>query len=478
MRTPQQFLDSLKDGREVFYRGKKVDDVATHRVIGVAARHAAKLFEMERGFRSEELGEEVSQYFRFPRGATDLMSRHRLVYDTTMRCNGVFNISQAIGSDALFALTIVSKKVDGSSGTDYSRRVGDYYRHVATKDLTLAVAQTDAKGDRGKKPHEQADRDVYVHVDEVTDDGIVVSGAKAHTTQGAVSDEIIVIPTRNMTEKDADFALAFAVPSNAKGLKIIVRPIDELEGNTSNVLSGKDFELETLTIFDRVKVPRERVFMQGDHAFAGALAVTFATYHRFTAVSYRAATSNLFVGATSLAAKANGVQSAPHVRDDLQLVIMYKELMRMSAIAAAHSCVDEGGIAVPNPLYTNIGKLYSNQNFGRVVEALVDTAGGIISTMPAQEDMENADERAYITKYMAGATDGDSRLQVMKMTKELAASSLTGYLLTLMIHAEGSAQASKLALVRDYDLGEAEALVEGILGREGRAGTTFRRPSP
>src|SRR5438132_6075781 len=136
--------------------------------------------------------------------------------------------------------------------------------------------------------------------------------------------------------------------------------------------------------------------------------------------------------------------------------------MRMSATAAAHSHLDDG-LAIPNPLYTNIGKLYSNQNFGRVVEALIDTAGGIISTMPSQEDLDNPEENAYISKYMRGATAGEDRLGVMKIAKELAASSLTGYLLTLMIHAEGSAQASKLALVRDYDVAEAERLVSGIL---------------
>ncbi len=473
MRTPQEFLDSLNDGREVYYRGRRVENVAQHPVTGVAARHAAKLFAFERGFRSEELGGEVSQYFRFPRGSADLLARHKLVYDTTMRCNGVFNISQAIGSDALFALSAVSRKVDAAAGTDYSKRVRDYYRHVATKDLTIAVAQTDVKGDRSKRPHEQPERDVYLHIDEVTDDGVVVSGAKAHTTQGAVSEEIIAIPTRAMTEKDADYALAFAVPANAKGLKFIVRPIDELEGNSSNVLSRKDFELETLTIFDKVRVPLERVFMLREHAFAGTLAVTFATYHRFTAVSYRAATSNLFVGATSLAAKANGVQDASHVRDSLQLVIMYKELMRMSAIAAAHTHIEDDGLAIPNPLYTNIGKLYSNQNFGRVVEALNDTAGGIISTMPAQEDIDNPQEQGYISKYMTGATSGEERIAVMRIAKELGASSFTGYLLSLMIHAEGSVQASKLALIRDYDLGEAEGLVSRILRGDERPRTSL-----
>jgi aromatic ring hydroxylase len=266
-----------------------------------------------------------------------------------------------------------------------------------------------------------------------------------------------------MTERDADYAISFAVPSNTRGLKFIVRPIDEVEGNSASVLSKKDFELETLTIFDKVRVPWERVFMLREYEFAGPLAVTFATYHRFTAISYRAATSNLFIGAISLAGKANGILDRPHVKDNMQLAIMYKELMRMSAIAAAHSHSEDGGLAIPNPLYTNIGKLYSNQNFGRVVEALIDTAGGIISTMPSQEDLDNAEENAYISKYMRGATAGGERLGVMKIAKELAASSLTGYLLTLMIHAEGSAQASKLALVRDYDVAEAERLVSRIM---------------
>jgi 4-hydroxybutyryl-CoA dehydratase/vinylacetyl-CoA-Delta-isomerase len=462
LRTGDQFLRSLDDGRQVYYRGKKIGDITKHDVLGIAARHAAKLFEIERAYRSDEFGE-ASLYFRIPRSAADLMERHKLVYDTTMHCNGVFNISQAIGSDALFAMTLVSKKADHALGTEYSKRVREYHQKVATEDLTLAVAQTDVKGDRSKRPHEQKDRDVYVHADGTFDGGIIVSGAKAHTTQSAVADEIIVIPTRSMTEKDSDYSLAFAVPANTPGLRMVVRPIDEVEGNTSNVLSKKDFESETLTMFDKVRVPWERVFLFKEHQYAGPLAVTFATYHRFTAVSYRAATSNLFVGATSLSAKANGIGEAPHIRDNLQLVIMYKELMRMSAIAAAHSCTSEEGQVIPNPLYTNIGKLYSNVNFGRVVEALVDTAGGMISTMPAQEDLEAPDEKNEISKYMTGAVSGEERIKVMRIAKELAASSLTGYLLTLMIHAEGSAQASKLGLVRDYDLSEAERLIHRIL---------------
>jgi len=291
----------------------------------------------------------------------------------------------------------------------------------------------------------------------------VVRGAKAHTTQAAVVDEIIVIPTRAMTQRDADYAVAFAVPANAKGVKMIVRPIDEVEGNRSAVLSTKDYELETLTIFDNVFVPWERVFMLREYEFAGYLANLFATYHRFTAVSYRSAMANLYIGAASLMAKANGVADAHHIRSRIVDMIVWKEVMRMGAIASAATPVIEEGIAIPNPLYTNIAKLYSNANFSKVLEGLVDIAGGIIATMPSEEDLKG-ELREEIAKYLAGAVDGWERIKILRIAKELAgSSSFTGYSMSLMIHAEGSIEASRIALLREYNIAEAEELVKRVI---------------
>ena len=463
MRTKDQYLSSLQDDREIYYRGKRVEDITEHQVLKIAALHASRLFDLpNREIFDPDFGK-ISRYYSVPRNARDLEARHHLIYDTTMACSGVFNISQAIGSDCLFALGIVAKESDTRRPTEYTNRVRSYHRKVASEDLTLAVAQTDVKGDRRKRPHEQSDPDLYVHVDSVEKEGIVVSGAKAHTTQAAVSDEILVIPSRAMGEKDSDFAVAFAVPAATKGLRMIVRPIDELEGNSSSLISKSDFELETLTIFDRVFVPRERVFQLREYEMAGPLAVTFATFHRFTAVSYRAATSNLYLGSALSMAKQNGINESSHVKDQLGEIVMYKELMRMSAIAAANSALMKGEVAVPNPLFTNIGKLYSNKNFSNVLGALVDISGGIISTLPSMEDLTNPGEKKDLEKYLASAGDGENRIKSIRLAKELAASSQTGYMLTLMLHAEGSIEASKMALLKDADLAEPENLVNSIL---------------
>jgi 4-hydroxybutyryl-CoA dehydratase/vinylacetyl-CoA-Delta-isomerase len=463
VRKVSEYIDSLRDGRSVFYRGERVLSIADHPVLGIAARHLAKLYEMpNRVYSDGDLGV-ISRYYKIPRGPEDLVERHRIIYSHTYACNGIFNIGQAIGSDALFALMVTSRKIDARMGTRYYERVMKYYRDVAKKDLALAVAQTDVKGDRSKRPHEQKDPDLYLRIVDVRDDGIVVRGAKAHTTQAAVVDEIVVIPTRAMTQRDADYAVAFAVPANARGLSMVVRPIDEVEGNRSAILSTRDYELETLTIFDDVFVPWERVFMFREYEFAGYLANLFATYHRFTAVSYRSAMANLYLGTASLVARANGVWDAHHVRSRIVDMIMWKEIMRMGAIASAVAAHIEEGIAIPNPLYTNIAKLYSNTNFSKILEGLVDIAGGIIATLPSEEDLRG-ELGDRIAKYLAGAVDGKERIKILKIAKELAgSSSLTGYSLALMIHAEGSIEASRISLLREYNIAEAEELVKKIL---------------
>ncbi|MEM4111868.1 MAG: 4-hydroxyphenylacetate 3-hydroxylase family protein [Saccharolobus sp.] len=462
MRSKEDFLKSLKDGRSLYYRGKLVEDITTHPVLKTAALHAAKLYEYaERLYEDSKMGK-ISKFFRVPSTSQDLLDRHKLIYDLTMYCNGIFNISQAIGSDAMFALMITAKQVDRKYGTDYSKRVERYLERVAKEDLTLATAQTDVKGDRSKRPSEQVDPDMYVRVVDVKSDGIVVRGAKAHTTQSAVSDEIIVIPTRAMRDSDKDYAVAFAIPANTKGLRMYIRPIDEVEGNSSSVLSRKDFELETLTVFDDVFVPWDRVFLFREYDYAGTLAILFATFHRFTALSYRSATMNLYLGTSKVASQVNGIEDEKHVRDDIVDIILYKEIMRSSAISAAVYPVNMEGVAVPNPLFTNVGKLYSNMHFHDVVRDLIDIAGGIIATMPSQEDLES-DEGKNIVKYLRGSVDGEERAKVLKLAKELGASTFTGYLLTGMIHAEGSMEASKIELFRSYNFKEAESLVKRIL---------------
>jgi len=207
LKNPQEYINSLRDGRVVYYRGKRVENVTTHPVLSIPINHARKFYELRENeelrkllvIRDPELGE-ISGFYKICKSPEDLWYRSRIIQETTRLSGGLFNIVQAIGSDALHALFIVAKKLDAEGNKGYSERVRRYYEYVAKNDLALAVAQTDVKGDRTKRPHEQVDPDLYVRVVDVRDDGIVVRGAKVHTTQSIASNEIIFLPYRTMVE--------------------------------------------------------------------------------------------------------------------------------------------------------------------------------------------------------------------------------------------------------------------------------------
>jgi aromatic ring hydroxylase len=449
-----------------------VEDVTSHEILRIPVKHASMLYEFKQKFpelavnHDPEMGP-VSAFYKIPHGVDDLLKRHELIKESTRYCNGIFNIVQAIGSDALFALLITASR---SGDRVFHERVQKYYRYVVENDLATAVAQTDVKGDRSLRPHEQPDPDLYVRVVDSNDEGIIVCGAKAHTTQSVAANEIIFIPTRSMVEKDRDYAIAFAIPANTKGLKLVCRPVLEVEGlgREDAPISSQNLEIETLTILDHVFVPWERVFLFKDWGLAGELANTFATYHRFTAISYRSVMAELFIGAARLAARYNGIENAPHVREDIIEMILYREIMDVAAKAAAHyPLIDEKtGIAIPNPLYTNIAKLYSNKMFPNIVGALVDIAGGLTSTLPTTDDLNSPEIRNYLVKYLQGSRKytGEQRFKLLRLVRELAGGPMTGYMMGLFIHAEGSMAASKIALYRDYKFERAEELVSRLAG--------------
>jgi aromatic ring hydroxylase len=460
LRTKDQFIESLRDGRNVYFKGEKVD-VTAHSFFDPVINHLGIEFEIPESSQYRELvtfslngKERYSKYFKIPRDSQDLLERSRII-DLGTRLGGtVVLLIKEIGTDCLFALNIVSKQMDAKLQTEYSKRVSNYHDYCMKNDLAMAVAQTDVKGDRSLGPSNQEHDDYYVRIVEERSDGIVVRGAKAHTSYGPCVNELMVIPTRNMSEKDREYAVAFAVPVNAKGVKMIASPFGgTTRSEFHNPISSSHHMVESLTIFEDVFVPWERVFMKGEAHFAGPLALTFVQYHRFTAISYKAPILDLLVGAAILMAQANGIVDASHVREKLARLIAYSETVKGLTKQAALNCRRVEGIAVPDPVYSNIAKWHFASNYHQHVALVQDLAGGLTVTGPSEEDVNSAVTGEYIRRYLAArkGISAEDRLRVMNLIRDLTASDFGGYNELLQVHAEGSIEASKITLLREYD---------------------------
>ncbi|MCZ7526421.1 MAG: gamma-aminobutyrate dehydratase [Acidimicrobiia bacterium] len=364
-----------------------------------------------------------------------------------------------IGTDALFALQRV---LEGEE----LERARAFYRHCADGDLAVCVAQTDVKGDRGKGPSAQADPDLYLRIVDQNADGIVVRGAKVHTSVSMNANEMIVLPTRTMGPDDAEYAVSFAVPLDTEGLGLYVSSYAAGERNAFEFpVSSRYKMVETLTVFDDVFVPWDRVFMCRDHEKAGPLALTFVEYHRFTAVSYKLPLLDALVGAAGEIAQMNGIMKASHVREKLTWLITYAETVRALTEMAALRCrTGAHGIAYPDPMTTNMAKYTFASRYHEALEHVQDLAGGLLVTGPGGEDWENPEIRAVLEKYFRAASPADVRLRMLHLISDLTARDLGGYHAVLAVHAEGSIEAEKLQIFRSYDPTAAMAYARRLAG--------------
>jgi 4-hydroxybutyryl-CoA dehydratase/vinylacetyl-CoA-Delta-isomerase len=295
-----------------------------------------------------------------------------------------------------------------------------------------------------------------------------VRGMKTHTSCTTNVNEVIVLPTRAMAEADADYAVSFAIPVNTPGVTLIASPHGGSERDDfDHPISSKHKMMETLTIFDDVFVPWDRVFMNGEWQWAGPLALAFVEFHRFTAISYKLPLVDALVGAAMLLAELNGVERAGHVRDKLSWLIGYAETLRALVQASASRCrIHSNGTAVPDPLTVNIAKMHFATNYHVAVARVQDIAGGTLVTAPAGADLDHPELGDWVRRAMVGkvGTDAVHRLRALNLASDLTSSDFGGYQEVLAIHAEGSIEAQKLTILRQYDGVAAKSYARELAG--------------
>ncbi|MBU2511905.1 4-hydroxybutyryl-CoA dehydratase [bacterium] len=466
--TPEQYRESLNDGRIVYYKGEKVENVATHPNLSVCADLMAIDFEMCEDpkyrdmavMKDPETGKEISRYYYKPQNSDDLLKAHELIVKATELGDGFIPLAHDIGADALNAIEITANLMGNK---DYMERIANYRKVLQEQDLATCAAVTDVKGDRMLRPSDpnQANPDFNVRVVKKTDEGIIVRGAKVHITGAAYCNDIIAIPCHAMTEQDADYAVAFAIPANTKGVRQICRPftshISSLEFPNSRPLR---VHTDSLIIFDDVLVPWERVFLCGEWKFAATMVYNFALMHRRTGCSYRIPLSEQFVGVASAIAEYNGITKAPHVKEKMIDLVIYLETLKSLSKTACYDFVMRGGVAVPNPIATNMAKYHFAHNYHDVIKIVEDLAGGLLVTAPTYKDYQLPELRPDIDKYLQGAKhiSTENRLRMLDLIRRITTADLE----TICLHGEGSPMAERMTIFMEGGkvIKECQALVE------------------
>ncbi|MQL53425.1 4-hydroxybutyryl-CoA dehydratase [Desulfofundulus thermobenzoicus] len=480
LKTAEEYVESLRKlDMKIWMFGEKVENYVDNPIIRPSINSVAKIHELAGDERYSDLmttkssltGEVINRFTHLHQSTDDLVRKVqmlRLMGQKTACC-----FQRCVGMDAINAIDSVTFEIDQKKGTNYHERFRRYVRYVQENDLVVDGAMTDPKGDRSLRPSQQPDPDMYVHVVKQNADGIIVRGAKAHQTGAINSQEICIMPTITMTEEDKDYAVSFALPSDAPGIFYIYgrQSCDtrKLEGSQIDVGNARYGGQEALIIFEDVFVPWERVFMCREYEFSGMLVERFAGYHRQSYGGCKVGVGDVLIGAAAEIARYNGVAKASHIKDKIIEMIHLNETLYCCGIA----CSSQGhrtasGTYLIDLLLANVCKQNVTRFPYEIARLAEDIAGGLMVTMPSEKDFRHPEIGPYIEKYLKGVASvpTEHRMRMLRLIENLTLGCAAVGYRTESMHGAGSPQAQRIMISRQANLDHKRKLARVIAGIE------------
>jgi 4-hydroxybutyryl-CoA dehydratase / vinylacetyl-CoA-Delta-isomerase len=430
--TAEEYEDSLRRLRPNIYKFGRlvedpVDDPLTRRTV---AGHA-QTFRAARDPRYQDLlttvshlsGKRVSRYLSLLGSAEDMFANSklkRLMFQMTGTCTG----GRCAGWAVMNAMWSTSWDIDHDLGTDYHQRLKAWLLSAQERDITVAGALTDAKGQRRQPPSRQPNPDAYLRIVKRRSDGVVVRGAKAMICGIAAANEIFVMPTTRLRREESDYAIAFAIPKDAPGLTIVeARHISDerdLESGFDNPVRHGGIT-QAFLFFEDVFVPTERIFMCGEAAYAGDAVFRFTLPYRSAIGGCVAGQGDVMIGAAILIARANGLDEKVFRDKITQMIINNETTFGLGLAAAVMGTPHPSGAWLPDPILAHANKVYVATLPYETKRLTQEIAGGIAETgcMPSYTDFVDSRYGHLIQKYLTANSPAETRMRIARLIEWL-----------------------------------------------------------
>ena len=475
IQTGAEYIESLR-GRKlrVFLLGERVAEPVDHPMIRPSINAVAETYDL--AVREPGLGTAVSpltnqpvnRFLHIATSPQDLVLQNKMQRKLGQNTGTCFQ--RCVGMDAFNSLYSTTYEIDEAHGTNYHERFKAFVTTMQHHNYVIGGAMTDVKGDRSKAPHQQDDPDLYVHISHRTEEGVYITGAKAHQTGCLNSHWLVVMPTLRLGPEDKAFAIVGAVPVDAEGITYIYgrQSCDtrSMEGGTLDVGNANFAGQEAMVIFEDVFVPWELVFMDGEHEFAAMLVERFTCYHRRSYVC-KSGVGDVLIGAAATIADYNGVERASHIRDKLVEMTHLNETIYGTGIASSYQAhATKSGAYICDDMLANVCKHHVTRMPYEIGRLAQDLAGGLMVTMPSEADLGSAETGDLLRKYLQGRKEiaTEDRLRILRLIENMTLGrNAVGYL-TESMHGAGSPQAQRIQIARQMQLAFKKQLAKTLAG--------------
>ena len=471
IRRSADYLAALQDGRQVWLGGQRVD-VASHPQLAPFAKALAETYDLQHDPACRELltvpsptsGEPVSRAFQFPRSSEDLVRQREMFELLERRCGGVLGrFPQYMGSALLGLYNL--RDVLAQSSPEHADNLVRYLEHCRERDLYLTFGFTDPPRDR-RLPASTLE---YLHVVERRPDGIVVRGAKAVATAAPYADEYLCL-TAPRPDLAPEHILYFAIPIASKGLEIVCRESYTEACKIDHPLSSTFDEIDAWAVFDDVFVPQERIFfLDRVDLNESVFRQTPAAWGYYFGLIRLAVKAEALAGICFAVTDYLGTRDTPRSQELLADVLTHLESLRAFIHAAERDPLfSKDGLALPKPLYVQLGRVSSLEQHPRVLEAVRELCGSSLLMAPGSAELDSPEIGPILRHFLAGDDErARERFRMMKLAWEYTGGSFASRQLLFEQNNAGTLSTNKARLVGSYDPAPLVRLARELAGIEG-----------
>jgi len=402
MRTGEQYLESLRDGRRVYVGGELIDDLTTHPKTSGYAHVIAEYYDLHLDPEHQDTltfvddnGQRQSMHWFLPRSKEDVV-RRRKYHEFWFRHfkGGIFTRPPA-GMNVVMYTQVDDPKPWAENSRfkkghrDLSGNIERQWERVTREDLAISPMFLDVQYDRGRDDA-MAETPMLSIIDE-TDEGIVVRGWKAIGTSLPFVNELLIgnLWRPGQTPEQTVYAL---VPVATPGVSVVARESRATPGADpyDRPLATIGDELDGMVYFDDVLIPWEQVQHVGnpDHA-KWYPQRQFDWVHLETQIRHTIH-AELMVGLGLLITQALGTAGSPVVQSQLAELIRFRETCRAFMFAAEETGFHTpGGLYKPNNVFVDFGRAHYLENQHKMVNTLIDFCGRGVVIQPTRRELDD-----------------------------------------------------------------------------------------
>lgn len=475
IRTGDEYRESIRDGREVWVSGERVTDVTSHPMFKPLVDTRVRIYDMAHDDATREImttvdpdsGERFAVGLQLPRTREDWQAKRRAV-DAVM--DDIGGVVTRVGDETVGEMWSLYDGQDVLNEIDptFSENIRRHVDAAAKRDPFHVSANTDPKGDRSKRPQEQ-DPDMLLHVVKETDSGIVVKGAKFETA-AAYANQAFVKPTiANWGDSElSDYAVGFIAHMGAPGMKHICRTGFAGRASAEDYpLSNRFDEVDTLIVFDNVKIPWEDVLFYRHTRAASYIRATLHRYSAFAFVQRILRYADMMLGTAIFNARQTGLEKQQAVQEKLATLAVYREGINAFLTAAiADAEQSPGGLLMPNQSLLYAGRVHACSGLAEMMHITRDLCGGQICVTPDFASFTNPETEPWLNKFYTINDDwhAEDRRRLLAYARDLLNSDYAGHRLTFQLFAQSPPFAHLLAVYHNFDFAEPMRIVRESAG--------------